>query len=45
MSIQLASERPFTITTAYKDNARREAEARVALAGARLRNLLDAELK
>jgi hypothetical protein len=36
---------PFTITTTYKDNARREAEARVALAGARLRNLLEAELK
>lgn len=36
---------PFTLTAAYKANAQKVAEERVALAGARLANVLNAELK
>ena len=36
---------PFTLTTAYESTAKTVAEARIALAGARLANLLNAELK
>ena len=40
-----AGSGPFTLTTAYKGNAKSVAQARVALAGQRLANLLNAELK
>jgi hypothetical protein len=36
---------PFTLTSAYKSSAKRVAKKRVALAGARLANLLNDELK
>jgi len=36
---------PFTLTPAYRANAKKEAATRVALAGARLANLLNTELK
>jgi hypothetical protein len=36
---------PFTLTAAYKANARKVAKERIALAGARLANVLNAELK
>ena len=36
---------PFTLTPAYKRNAAALAKQRVALAGARLANLLNTELK
>lgn len=36
---------PFTLTTAYKTSAKNVAKKRVALAGARLANLLNSELK
>ena len=36
---------PFTLTQAYKDNALKVANKRIALAGARLAKLLDAALK
>jgi hypothetical protein len=40
-----AGDGPFTLTRKYEANARRLAEKRVALAGARLANVLNAELK
>jgi hypothetical protein len=40
-----AGDGPFTLTTQYKKNAKRLVTQRVALAGARLANLLNAELK
>jgi hypothetical protein len=40
-----AGDGPFTLTSAYKANAQKVAEERVALAGARLANVLNAELK
>jgi len=40
-----AGDGPFTITEAYKEAAKRLAKERVALAGARLANLLNKELK
>jgi hypothetical protein len=40
-----AGNGPFTITTAYKDQAQKIAAERVALAGARLANLINNELK
>jgi hypothetical protein len=36
---------PFTLTAAYKQNAKKVADERIALAGVRLGNLLNAELK
>jgi hypothetical protein len=36
---------PFTITQAYKDNAQKIADERVELAGERLANLINYELK
>jgi hypothetical protein len=36
---------PFTVTTEYRANAKKEAVSRVALAGARLARLLNTELK
>jgi hypothetical protein len=36
---------PFTLTDAYKTDAKKVADERIALAGARLANLLNAELK
>ena len=40
-----AGNGPFTLTTEYKKNAGKLAQLRVALAGARLANLLNTELK
>jgi len=40
-----AGNGPFTLTTAYKKNAGKLAKVRVELAGARLANLLNTELK
>lgn len=40
-----AGDGPFTITPAYRKAARRLAKQRIALAGARLANILNAELK
>ena len=40
-----AGDGPFTLTTQYKKNAGKLAKQRVALAGARLANLLNTELK
>jgi S1/P1 Nuclease len=40
-----AGDGPFTLTTQYRKNAGKLAKERVALAGARLANLLNAELK
>ena len=40
-----AGDGPFTLTTQYKKNAGKLAKQRVALAGTRLANLLNAELK
>jgi hypothetical protein len=40
-----AGDGPFTLTTQYKKNAGQLAKQRVALAGARLANLLNTELK
>jgi len=40
-----AGDGPFTLTTQYKKNAGKLAQQRVALAGARLANLLNTELK
>jgi S1/P1 Nuclease len=40
-----AGDGPFTLTTVYKRNAAELAKQRVALAGARLANLLNTELK
>jgi len=40
-----ASDGPFTLNEAYKEAAKRFAKERVALAGARLANLLNKELK
>jgi hypothetical protein len=40
-----AGDGPFTLTPQYKKNAGKLAKARVALAGARLANLLNTELK
>jgi S1/P1 Nuclease len=40
-----AGDGPFTLTTQYKKNAGKLAKERVALAGARLANLLNTELK
>jgi hypothetical protein len=40
-----AGDGPFTITAAYKDSAKKLAQQRVALAGARLANMLNSELK
>jgi hypothetical protein len=40
-----AGDGPFELTTKYKDDARRVAAERIALAGARLGNVLNAELK
>ena len=40
-----AGDGPFTLTTQYKKDARKLAKERVALAGVRLANLLNAELK
>jgi hypothetical protein len=36
---------PFTLTTKYRADARQVAEGRIVLAGARLGNVLNAELK
>jgi hypothetical protein len=41
----LAGDGPFTLTTQYKKDAGKLAKVRVALAGARLANLLNTELK
>ena len=41
----VAGDGPFTLTTQYKKNAGKLAKQRVALAGARLANLLNTELK
>ncbi len=40
-----AGNGPFPVTAAYKDNAKKIADQRVALAGERLANLINAELK
>ena len=40
-----AGDGPFTLTPRYKKNAGKLAKARVALAGARLANLLNTELQ
>jgi S1/P1 Nuclease len=40
-----AGDGPFTLTTQYKKNAGKSAKQRVALAGTRLANLLNTELK
>jgi len=40
-----AGDGPFTITPAYRIAAKKLAEQRVALAGVRLANLLNEELK
>ncbi|HEY2114662.1 MAG TPA: S1/P1 nuclease [Candidatus Angelobacter sp.] len=40
-----AGNGPFTITTTYKDQAQKIADERVALAGTRLANLINEELK
>ena len=40
-----AGNGPFTLTSAYKANAKAVAKQRIALAGARLANLLNSELK
>jgi hypothetical protein len=40
-----AGDGPFTLTAQYQKNAGKLAKERVALAGARLANLLNAELK
>jgi hypothetical protein len=40
-----AGDGPFTITADYRANAKTIAKARIALAGIRLANLLNAELK
>jgi S1/P1 Nuclease len=40
-----AGDGPFTITTAYKDQAQKIANERVALAGQRLANIINNELK
>lgn len=40
-----AGDGPFTLTTAYKTSAKKLAQERVALAGVRLANVLNAELK
>ena len=36
---------PFELTAAYRDAAKQEARKRIALAGARLANVLNGELK
>jgi hypothetical protein len=36
---------PFSLTTAYKNNAKNLAKQRIGLAGARLANLINANLK
>src|SRR5262249_10478635 len=41
----VAGDGPFTLTTVYKKNAGKLAKQRIALAGARLANLLNSELK
>jgi len=41
----MAGNGPFSLTTTYKDQAHTLAQRRVALAGARLANLLNSELK
>jgi hypothetical protein len=41
----LAGAGPFTLTAAYKSSAKKEAGKRVALAGVRLANLLNTELR
>jgi hypothetical protein len=41
----VAGDGPFTLTAQYKKNARKLAKQRVTLAGARLANLLNTELK
>lgn len=41
----VSGDGPFTLTPAYRKNAVKLAEERVALAGARLANVLNSELK
>jgi hypothetical protein len=41
----VAGDGPFTLTTAYKNKAKTLAKQRIALAGARLANLINTELK